>query len=792
MRISVNYIRVAEEPLDGKAMIVHKVKGLLETFADRHPPLTIKLSSLNKLLQDPERFLHDLNVDKVARFFCNEPEGFDDDLYVGLFKDFQEIRANLPTSAISSNDEVQSFGCDYKDPRGGVSSFASYLMECSNAFHNDADNFLSPYISLVQSSMYGKTRLLREIARSHYRTVYVCLREKDSTGYPPRTEGAFSFLFSEHKIVLTSADESKFSAILANRFKHLIVAALRNLHNPVLLGAAPDVMNVRNKAAFPSELIESMLFNDTLHQPWIGADGFPKMDECPGPSPHLVLLAIDEARYTLEKRSFASGKSLFRHIRQAARLCAIDLPSYIRFMVVFVDTSSRIQNFSPSLSRDPSYRLTDLQDENMNRILFRPYILSDTFDVHFNRVLARGSTDLRALCDSVEWLNAGRPTMKDHSSISDSTLVFKLQGGQGAPTLLVDKLAIVLARIGAQIYPGKHYAAEMVADNMATLLDASLDRESCLTAFVSEPALARAAGRIWHNDLIMVADIIPALHEAVMSGAFNKGRDGELVAQIIILLAFDKVCTSLVKGIGEVVPLRLVITELLPDELDEAAVDDVLDKCIPVALKDSVLSCVQFVNLCGPLQHDDILHLAERHNGGVLSAGQPGLDLYLPILHSELAAVVIQVKACATLTDSNYPRSAGVKLRPSVAFKDSPLAGEIDLKTLDTNAVRIYMQVGVIKPSVKYRCNEVKKDLVAGGALPSFPLQIFGVSSRCLSPSLRASLSGLLQDNIDWETFIRRESYLETHTTPARTAGPNPRSLDKKRSSWPFVIRPVP
>ena len=263
MRISVNYIRVAEVLLDIKAMIVHKVKGLLETFADRHPPLTIKLSSLNKLLQDPERFLHDLNVDKVARFFCNEPEGFDDDLYVGLLKDFQEIRANLPTSAISSNDEVQSFGCDYKDPRGGVSSFASYLMECSNAFHNDADNFLSPYISLVQSSMYGKTRLLREIARSHYRTVYVCLREKKSTGYPPRTEGAFSLLFSEHKILFTREYESKFSVILANRFKHLIAAALRNLLNPVLLGAAPDVMDVRNKAAFPSELIEGMLLNDT-------------------------------------------------------------------------------------------------------------------------------------------------------------------------------------------------------------------------------------------------------------------------------------------------------------------------------------------------------------------------------------------------------------------------------------------------------------------------------------------------------------------------------------------------
>ena len=188
--------------LDLKDMIVHRIKGLLETFADQHPPLTIKPRYLRQLQHDPERFLDDLNVDLLPAFFNNEPEGFEDDLYVELFKDCQEIKASLP-GAISSNDEVQSFGCDYKDPRGGVSSFASYLMECSNAFHNDADNFLSPYISLVQSSMYGKTRLLREIARSHYRTVYVCLREKDSTGYPPRTEGAFSFLFSEHKIVLT-------------------------------------------------------------------------------------------------------------------------------------------------------------------------------------------------------------------------------------------------------------------------------------------------------------------------------------------------------------------------------------------------------------------------------------------------------------------------------------------------------------------------------------------------------------------------------------------------------------
>eukprot|EP01042_Synura_sphagnicola_P036574 gene36574-biopygen10312 len=222
--------------------------------------------------------------------------------------------------------------------------------------------------------------------------------------------------------------------------------------------------------------------------------------------------------------------------------------------------------------------------------------------------------------------------MKAYSRNLDDTLAIKLQSGQSAPTLAVDKLAIVLARVGAQVYPGNHYATEMVAGNMATLLDVDNTRESCITTFLSEPALARAAGGIW-GDGMLEDNLIPALHEAVISGAFNKGRDGEIVAQIIILMAFDKVCENLKKDIGEVVPLRLVIAELLPDDLDEVTVNDVLDRCIPANLKDAEIACVQFVNLCGPLQHDEILQLAERHTGGVLSAGQPGLALFLPILH---------------------------------------------------------------------------------------------------------------------------------------------------------------
>ena len=773
-----------EEVLDRKAIIAMNIEVLLKQFASDNFPLQIKQRTFETLQTDPESLLSGMRVDNLSGLFCNEPKGFKDDKFVVLFQLLQEVTESLP-NAVASEEEVSAFACDYKDPHHGLLFFAAYLMECSNAFHKKPKVYLSPYVSIVQSSMFGKTRLLREVARCHYRTVYVCLRSKKSTGYPPRTEGAFNYLFTEP---MKDEKEVVFSSLLADRFKRLIVVALRNLPNPLLHSEAPAVKNERDAVAFLSELIENELWNDNLHKPWTEEDSFPVAKDCTGPSPHLVLLAIDEARYTLEEESFVSGKSLFRHIRQAARLCALDLPNHIRFMIVFVDTSSRIQNFSPSMDRDPSYRKTEFQGEHLNRILFRPHILSHTFDIHFNRVLGPNSTDLRALCDSTEWLNAGRPTMKAYSPNLDDTLAIKLQSGQSAPTLAVDKLAIVLARVGAQVYPGNHYATEMVAGNMATLLDVDNTRESCITTFLSEPALARAAGGIW-GDGMLEDNLIPALHEAVISGAFNKGRDGEIVAQIIILMAFDKVCENLNKDLGEVVPLRLVITELLPDDLDEVTVNDVLDRCIPANLKDAEIACVQFVNLCGPLQHDEILQLAERHTGGVLSAGQPGLDLFLPILHSELAAFVIQVKACSTFTDSNYPRSAGLKLRPSVAFKNGLLAQEIDLSELDTNTVRLYMQLGVLKPRVTYRCNAVKRDTVQGSTLSSFPLQIFGVTSRCLSPSLRASLVRLLQDHINWETFIRRDNVKRTGP-PLVPYGPNTWSLNDKRRFYPFVMKP--
>ena len=249
---------------------------------------------------------------------------------------------------------------------------------------------------------------------------YVCLRDENSLGYPVRTEEAFTHLFSGLSDLENGRD---FSLLLADRFRRLISSAMTNLKDPQDAG---DLIHKRDnrlgvnydECKFPSELIPDLLWNDHLLHPWTENDQFPGNDSTSSSS--LIFLAIDEARYTLEAKS-PEGVSLFRYIRNAARIVATSLPDHLRFMIAFLDTTSRIQNFSPSSKRDSKDITFDT--ENAERILFRPYVLIRTSDVFFAPKLSANSQNLEGLIHSTNWLNAGRPIMK-LADPKDNILVF--------------------------------------------------------------------------------------------------------------------------------------------------------------------------------------------------------------------------------------------------------------------------------------------------------------------------------------------------------------------------------
>ncbi len=58
------------------------------------------------------------------------------------------------------------------------------------------DAYTFPYMALVQSSGHGKTRALLEVGKRFLPMMYVCLRDRTSSGHPPRTEGFADDLLS--------------------------------------------------------------------------------------------------------------------------------------------------------------------------------------------------------------------------------------------------------------------------------------------------------------------------------------------------------------------------------------------------------------------------------------------------------------------------------------------------------------------------------------------------------------------------------------------------------------------
>ena len=75
----------------------------------------------------------------------------------------------------------------YIDPHGIAKHTAAKLTAMMDTYEEEFTSYVAPYTSLVQSSMMGKSRLMKEISRI-IPSVYICLRDASgSSGYPHRT-----------------------------------------------------------------------------------------------------------------------------------------------------------------------------------------------------------------------------------------------------------------------------------------------------------------------------------------------------------------------------------------------------------------------------------------------------------------------------------------------------------------------------------------------------------------------------------------------------------------------------
>ncbi|KAG9301471.1 hypothetical protein G9A89_006568 [Geosiphon pyriformis] len=114
-------------------------------------------------------------------------------------EDTQKDKPNAAALHQQNQAFLDAFKTPYKDPLNIVELFQEYI----NKKH---------------SSGYGKTRLIEQIARK-IPTLYVCLRPKESTGYPPATPYApeiFDILE-----MISDGEEWRFMFILWHAIKKL-------------------------------------------------------------------------------------------------------------------------------------------------------------------------------------------------------------------------------------------------------------------------------------------------------------------------------------------------------------------------------------------------------------------------------------------------------------------------------------------------------------------------------------------------------------------------------------------
>jgi len=93
--------------------------------------------------------------------------------------------------ADKSKTEQQSLseGFDkvYIDPHGFVEKIANRLSDYMTEY-TFKTGYVAPYTSLVTSSMMGKSRLMKELAR-RVPIVYMCVRGENDSGFPKATPG---------------------------------------------------------------------------------------------------------------------------------------------------------------------------------------------------------------------------------------------------------------------------------------------------------------------------------------------------------------------------------------------------------------------------------------------------------------------------------------------------------------------------------------------------------------------------------------------------------------------------
>ena len=401
---------------------------------------------------------------------------------------------------------------------------ANYIKKCAELFYSstndDAPKYYSPYITIVQSSGYGKTALVLQVA-AQIKSYYICLRSKGSTGEPMRTAAV-----ANSKYFCGAGEENKEEAFKA-LFKKLTHTAKTFTSASELLMAQNILNPVKNKS----------FWNSLLHD-CSEATGAP-----PSPS-DLILLIIDEAA---SMKSGNDDQDVYLSLRRALQ------DKSFRIFCIMIDTNSKISTFAPTDQDDPSSRIVE------GTQLFHPWTCIPTMDIRLELPPMVSTYCETIFCDEqkvfqynrFDILRQSRPLFIRALLLSNAPkncpgdlwndlIAFTCKKLFGRECSKLDTAVTVLAGRYSLIPVDIMTQEALVANRMATLHNCSVSRERMEVSYEPEPVLGEGlACRMAKQFKTIMKTLSKLMASGKVSCAGNQGDYGELVAAIALSRAYD-------------------------------------------------------------------------------------------------------------------------------------------------------------------------------------------------------------------------------------------------------------
>ena len=425
-------------------------------------------------------------------YIGDQPDSLFENL-LEFFKQYHSSKRAIDLNTFANPREFQQLHRNFLETKfqgNEPQLFLHHLQNCSNAFLNFKTKILSPCVPLLQSSGYGKSRILFELAkRTDVNLVYVCARKVGAQGFPARSTTACSFLNWDSSSVWKGNELSTRETELAQKILAICKCATTANNNP-----QKQVEWATDQFANNIESFWDAVKNEFNNNRDVPAAPTKTTKDDP-----FVVLAVDEASTLLDLEIFP-GRSMFRGLRVAASKVA---QHGFNLVVVLCDTASKVSTFLPSQSTDSSQRYNpdEGSEQYLGRHLLHPFVMYQSFD---------------CLATDHDPLSQGRPLVaecKGELGFLAEKLMCCKNINQAKPEGI---LALFLACVAAYLSPLSRVSEQLVSSHMATLLAVSCDHEVACVTYVSEPALAQAAQEMWFTGSVLAEMILPVVRDFVL------------------------------------------------------------------------------------------------------------------------------------------------------------------------------------------------------------------------------------------------------------------------------------